>query len=87
MMKNRVNRIEILNEKDFDRLIEEYDIEKFSCSGDKCSENDNIMRIAVYSDYDMFDELAEQLGESEYGFRLYGGKLKYTTYVVFEIFQ
>lgn len=86
MMKNRVNKIEILNEKDFDRLIEEYDIEKFSCSGDKCSENDNIMRIAIYSNYDMFDELAEQLSNSDSGYRMYGGTIKKQNYLILEIY-
>lgn len=87
-MKNRVNKIEILNERDFDRLIEEHDVERFSCSGDRCNETGNILRIAIYANYNIFDELEKQLNDSEYGFRLYGGvKSKKTKFVLFEIFK
>lgn len=86
-MKNRVNKIEILNERDFDRLVEEYDIERFSCSGDRYNGTGNILRMAIYANYDIFDELEKQLSDSEYGFRLYGGaKDKHHKYVLFEIF-
>ena len=85
-MKNRVNSIEILSEQDFDKLIQTHDFEKFVCVFDGRSVADNIMRIAIYSNYDMFDELAEQLSNSDYGFRIYGGDKNKTKFVLSEIF-
>ena len=85
-MSASVRKIEILNERDFDRLIEECDVERFSCSGDKINGTDNVLRIAIYADYDMFDELAEQLSNSDYGFRIYGGDKNKTKFVLSEIF-
>lgn len=86
-MRASVRKIEILNEKDFDRLIEEYDVERFSCSGDKINGTGNILRMAIYANYDMFDELVEQLINSDYGFRIYGGdKNKQLKYVLLEVY-
>lgn len=85
-MKNRVNSIEILSEQDFDKLIQTHDFEKFVCVCDGRSVADNIMRIAIYSDYDMFDELAEQLSNSDSGYRMYGGTKNHQKYVVLEIY-
>ena len=86
-MDNKIKKIEILSEQDFNNLIDKHDFEKFSCSCNGQAETDNIVCIAIYSDYDMFDELAEQLSNSDYGFRLYGGtKCTKTKFVLLEIF-
>ena len=85
-MKNRVNRIEILNEQNFDELIQTHYFEKFVCVCDGRSVADNIMRIAIYSNYDMFDELAEQLSNSDSGYRMYGGTIKKQNYLILEIY-
>ncbi len=83
---NRIEKIEILSEQTLDKLIQTYDFEMFSCSGDKQSETDNILRIAIYSNFDMFDELAEQLSNSDYSFRIYGGNKRNKKYVALEIY-
>ena len=85
-MTNRIEKIEILSEQTLDKLIQTYDFERFSCSGDVKSETDNIVRIAIYSDFDMFDELAEQLSNSDYGFRIYGGDKGNKKYAALEIY-
>lgn len=82
----KIKKIEILNTYAFEKLIEEYEIEKFMCSGDKCNETDNILRIAVYANYDMFDEFAEQLSDSDYGFRIYSMTKNKIKVVLLELF-
>lgn len=72
-MSGQITKIEVLTERDFDRLIDEHDVEKFMCSGDKCTEPDNIVHLAFHADFDLFGELADQLIDSDYGFRLYTG--------------
>ena len=86
-MLNKVKKIEILSNRDVDKFFDEHDIEKFMCSGDKCNETDNILRIAIYANYNLYEELAEQLGDSDCGFRLYGGaKNNKTKFVLLELF-
>lgn len=86
-MNYTVEKIEILSELDFNNLIEMHDFEKFSCSCNGQDETDNIVRIAIYSNKNLFDELTEQLSNSDYGFRLYGGtKCNKNKFVLLEIF-
>ncbi len=86
-MNNKIKKIEILDKRDVDKFFEEHDIERFMCSGDKCNETDNILRIAVYANYDMFYEFAEQLSDSDYGFRIYSmTKNKNNKIVLSELF-
>ena len=54
-----IKKIEILNEQDFDRVIDKYDFEKFICTGEKFDESECKFRIAFYSDRDLFDEITE----------------------------
>ena len=84
-MNYTVKKIEILSEPDFNNLIEMHDFEKFSCSCNRQSETDNIVRIAIYSDKNLFDELTEQLNNSDIGFMAFGGIKDDSYYTAIEI--
>ena len=83
-MKCQVKRIEVLDERDFDRLIEDYDIERFMCSIGKCSDSESVLRIVIYANRDMFGELTEQLNDLCASFRAYGGRKEKMHYTAVE---
>ena len=84
-MKHQVKKIEILTEQGFNNLIEKHDFERFSCSCDERTETDNILRIAIYSNKDLFDELTEQPSNSDVGFMAFGGTKENLHYVAIEL--
>ena len=85
-MNNKIRKIEILNDKDFNHLIKNYEFDKFSCSSDKHNEIENILRIVIYSNKELFDELANLLSCSEIDFIVFGGRKRYRHYVAIEIY-
>lgn len=85
-MKCKVKKIEILNEQGFEKLIQTHDFERFICSCDGYSVTDNVVRMAIYSDCSLFDELAEQLNDSDTGYRMYGGTKAKKSYTAIEFY-
>lgn len=84
-MNRKIKKIEILTEQDLDKLIKKHDCDKFSCTCNGCDETNTLLRIAIYSNYDMFDELTEQLSNSDMGFMAFGGIKDNSNYTAIEI--
>ena len=87
-MNKKIKRIEILDEKDFNQLIEKYEFDKFSCSAENHDETNTIMRIAIFSNQELFEDCADLLNCSDFGFSLFGGRrILGSYYVAIEIYN
>ena len=85
-MSKKIKRIEILDEKEFNKLIEKYEFDKFSCSAENHDETNIIMRIAIFSNKDLFEDCADLLSCSDFGFSLFGGHKRLNHYLAIKIF-
>ena len=86
-MNNKFKKIYVLNEYDFDSFIQKYDFEKFSCSANKHNEADILLRIAVVSDSEMFNEIIELLERLNFNFSAFGGQIKRKHYCFIELIK
>lgn len=86
-MNRKIKKIEILTEQDLDKLLKKHDCDKFSCTCDGCDETNTILRIAIYSNYDMFNELTEQLNNSDIGFMAFGGAEGKRSYIAIKVYK
>ena len=87
-MTKKIKRIEILDEKEFNKLIEKYDFDKFSCSAESLDETNVIMRIAIFSNKELFEDCADLLSCSDFDFSLFSGRRKLGRYyVAMEIYK
>ncbi len=81
-----LKKIEILNEQDFDRLIDKYDFEKFICTGEKFDESECKFRIAFYSNRDLFDEITESMNTCGMDYIAFSGNIGNEKYLLLEVY-
>ena len=82
-----IKKIEILNEQDFDRVIDKNDFEKFICTGEKFKESECKFRIAFYSNNrDLFDEITESMIACGADFIAFGGNIGNEKYLLLEVY-
>ena len=86
-MNQKTPKIYILNESDFDEFIQKYDFEKFSCSASKHNEADVLLRIAIVTDSEKFNEIIELLEYLNLDFSVFGGRIKRKHYCVIELIK